>query len=117
MTTMRNSNPTTEVHDMDETQIEETEGFIIIRDGSDSVPQANVEQPVKADRHTEFQTHILAPEYVDGKATGNWRVYFFRDKRHRVPIKPSEIPWDRQFETRVEAEAWISECLKKLGVR
>ena len=110
---------------MHKTKIEETDGIIIIRDDSGSAKPkpCDGDKPAKqvpdwllsANSQTEFQTHILAPEYVDGKTTGNWRVYLFRDRRHEAPIKPSEIPWDRQFESKVEAEAWISQIFKQLN--
>ena len=109
---------------IDKPKIKETDGFIIIHNDvtpAEPKPSPDVEKPSKqvpdwllsANSQTEFQTHILAPEYVSGKATGNWRVYLFRNRQQESPIKPSEIPWDRQFESKGKAEAWISKIFNQ----
>ena len=111
----------------DETKIVETEGFIIVYNNSetpkkpkscaDDLPRPVEQIPdwmLSANSSTEYKTHLLAPVYKDGKTTGQWRVYFYRDKQRDCLISPRKIPWDRQFEGRDEAEDWIASILHEI---
>ena len=77
-------------------KIEETAGFVICYDGipdrTDQPPQGSPvptvpPKPVSDDKwaascRIEYLTHVLEPVIKNGKETGEWKVYFFRRKRH-----------------------------------
>jgi hypothetical protein len=67
-----------------------------------------------ANSQIEYETHLLAPVYQDGKPTGQWQVYFFRDDKRGNYINPSSVKWDRVFDSREEAEAWIATIVQAM---
>ena len=110
-------------------EIIEEDGFVIYQCAKSSkvevvCDQSDHDQPVpdrqvpdwlrSANSQSEYETHILAPAYQDGKPTGQWQVYFFRDTMRRGYINPSSVKWDRLFESREEAEAWIATIIQAM---
>jgi hypothetical protein len=110
--------------DLENSEIIQTDGFVIYQRGAKSskvevaCDQQDLDLPIpdrqvpdwlrSANSQTEYETHLLAPVYQDGKPTGQWQVHFFRDKKRRSYINPHSVKWDRVFDSRDEAEAWIA---------
>lgn len=111
-------------------EIIETDGFVIYQiakspEAEEACDQPELDPPVpdrqvpdwmrSANSQTEYQTHLLAPVYRDGKPTGQWQVYFFRDDKRRSYVQPQSVKWDRLFDSRDKAEAWIATILQAIG--
>lgn len=118
--------------DADKNEIIQTDGFVIYNRAKSSkvevaCDQSDHDQPVpdrqvpdwlrSANSQIEYETHLLAPAYRDGTPTGQWQVYFFRDEKRRSYINPHSVKWDRVFDSRDEAEAWIATIIQAVGRR
>lgn len=110
-------------------EIIEEDGFVIYQCAKSSKVEVACDQPDldppipdrqvpdwlrSANSQIEYETHILAPVYRDGTPTGQWQVYFFRDEKRRSYINPHSVKWDRLFESREEAEAWIATIIQAI---
>ena len=115
--------------DADNEDIIETDCFVIYRgaiaskvevacdppDLDPPIPDRQVPDWMRsANSQIEYETHLLAPLYRDGTPTGQWQVYFFRDEKRRSYINPHSVKWDRLFESREEAEAWIATIVQAM---
>lgn len=110
----------------------ETPGFIIYGDIESAVeePQKPPPPPVPsrpersysdairaANSRTEYSTHLMEPVFIDGKTTGEWRVYILRGEPSDYWGYPKSIPWDRQFDSRGEAEDWARSAIEYIKQR